>query len=177
MKMSSLVGAVCAAVLCLAGPADALCVGEEPTVVLKCYTAAYANRDVEALRKLLSDDFMWVSVAPPEVDVWGSPKAIKAASAMFGDPRLESLELVFEGEFKVVPETEPDTWRIEGIEASLVTDMVEIEPYTARACVTLYVRRAVKGTGENQQQGDFQIYREVTFGNSDCAAWGAAGGD
>jgi len=134
--------------------------------VLDCYSTAYSEKDADLLDELYADDYLWVTVSPPRVEVWDRAKALRSARGMFAHPGVFTVDLTFGGAHVMMPGDAPGIWRIEGIEASLVTVFGKgALPDTARTCVTLYVRETDKGSGA------FQVYREVTFGNSDCAAW------
>jgi len=107
-----------------------------------------------------------VDVVPPGAHVWDRATAIESAQKMFEHPSEPSASLVLGGSFKIVPEEVGETWRIEGIEMSLVIVFPGAsEPDTAQSCAPLYVRQV------DDNPSAFQIYREVTFGNTDCAGW------
>jgi len=165
MRALFFVGAAVCALLAGAQPAEG-CSGELPESVVDCYSSAYAERDIAALQVLYADDYVWVDVVPPGAQVWDRATALESAEKMFEHPSEPSASLTLGGSFKVVPEEAGETWRIEGIEMSLVILFPgAAEPDTAQSCATLYVRQA------DDTPGTFQIYREVTFGNSDCAGW------
>ena len=165
MRATFVVGVVAFALLTGVQPAEG-CGGDVPESVMNCYSSAYAERDIAALQTLYADDYVWVDVVPPGAQVWDRTTALKSAQKMFEHPSEPSASLTFSDSFKVVPEVVGETWRIEGIEMSLVILFPgAAEPDTARSCATLYVRQM------DDTLGSFQIYREVTFGNSDCAGW------
>jgi hypothetical protein len=158
-------GAVACALLVSTQPA-AGCSGELPESVVDCYTAAYAQRDIAAIEALYADDYVWVDVMPLRAQVWDRATALESAGNMFAHPGEPSISLTLEGPFKVVPEDAGKTWRIEGIDMSLVIAFPgAADPDTARGCATFYVRQV------DGKPGAFEIYREVTFGNGDCARW------
>ena len=157
--------ALCALLL-LAASTAAACEGETPESVVGCYTQAYAERDPGALQELYAEDFVWVMVSPPRAEVWDRERTMESARNMFAHPDVSELSLELAGGFEVVEGELSDTWRIEGVEATLITAMGEgTKPQAVNTCATLYVRR-VSG-----RDGEFEIYREVTFGNGDCAEW------
>ena len=165
MRATLFVGAVAFALVACVQPVDG-CKGELPESVVDCYSSAYAERDIAALQALYADDYVWVDVVPPGAQVWDRATALKSAEKMFEHPSEPSANLTLGGSFKVVPEEVAETWRIEGIEMSLVIVFPgAAEPDTAQSCATLYVRQV------DDTPGAFQIYREVTFGNSNCAGW------
>ena len=144
----------------------AACDGDLPESVVECYSSAYAERDIASIEALYADDYVWVDVVPPGAQVWDRATTVMSARKMFEHPSEPSVTLTLGGPFEVVPDGAGETWRIEGIEMSLVTVFPgAAEPDTANSCATLYVRRV------QENSGAFQIYREVTFGNGDCTGW------
>ena len=161
-----LVAAVCTLLSCVAFAALASEDGS-PACVLERYSQAYSSKDAALLEELYADDYQWVAVVPRGAELFGRAKTMAAARGMFAHPDVSESSLTLSGEFEVVDGTTPGTWRIEGIEAALVVVLGEdADPHITRTCATLYVRETEEGSGV------FQIYREVTFGDGDCAAWG-----
>jgi hypothetical protein len=145
-------------VLSVAGVASAVCVGDSPEVVLKCYAEAYELRDIEVLEGLLASDYAWVAVTPHRAEVIDRGTTLKAARGMFTDPRLESVSLTFADGYDVVDGQDPDTWRIEGVLATLSAKLESMtEPHVVTASATYYVRRAPA------TESGYEVYREVTF--------------
>ena len=166
MRTTFFVGAVACALLACVQPTEA-CNGELPESVVACYSSAYAERDIAAIEALYADDYVWVDVVPPGAQVWDRATTLESARKMFEHPSEPSISLTLGGPLEVVPDEAGETWRIEGLEMSLVIVFPgAAEPDTAQSCATLYVRQV------DETSGTFQIYREVTFGNSDCAGWG-----
>ncbi len=165
MKQIVFVGTLVCVLLAGVHPA-ACCTGDSPESVIECYTAAYAARDIAAIEALYAEDYVWVDVMPLRAQVWDRSTAVESATKMFSHPDIPSISLTLDGPFDVVPDDLGETWRIEGIEMSLVIVFPgTAEPDTAHGCATLYVRRGEDTTGS------FEIYREVTFGDGDCARW------
>ena len=147
----------------LAGVASASCRGDAPQIVLVCFSEAYSNRDVAALENVLAPDYIWVTVSPPEVDVFERETSVTASVKMFGDSEVESVSLQFGEGYRVVEGTEPKTWRIEDLLATLTVKRASMEePAVAPLCVTLYVRECV---GEDP---GYEVYREVFFEGEGC---------
>jgi hypothetical protein len=143
--------------------ASASCWGEAPEAVLGCFSSAYSDRDAATLEGVLAPDYVWVRVAPPEVDVFSRETSVTASLKMFRDPEVELVSLEFEEGFRVVPGEEPNTWRIEELRATLTVQLASVaEPRVAALCVTLYVRQ----TGV--ETPGYQVYREVFFESEDC---------
>ena len=89
--------------------------------------------------------------------------SVDASVRMFEDPGVESVALEFHEGYDVVDGTEPETWRIENLRATLtVKRAADDAPRTAPLCVTLYVR-AVDG-----DVPAYQVYREVFFEGDGC---------
>ena len=77
---------------------------------------------------------------------------------MFDDPLAESVSLTFADGYDVVDGQYPDTWRIEGVLATLSVKMESMkETHAVTASVTYYVRKAPA------VKSGYEIYREVTF--------------
>lgn len=147
----------------LAGAASASCPGDAPQVVLVCFSKAYSDRDVATLENVLAPDYIWVAVSPPEVDVFEREDSVAASVRMFGDPEVESVSLQFSEGYRVVQGTEPKTWRIEDLLATMTVKRASMEePAVAPLCVTLYVRECV---GEDP---GYEVYREVFFEGEGC---------
>ena len=151
----------------LAGVPSAMCCdGESPESVLECYSAAYAERDIAAIEALYAKDYMWVDVVPLRAHVLDRATAVESAKNMFEHPSTPSISLTLDGPFEVVPEDAGETWRIEGVEMSLAIAFPgSAEADTAQGCATFYVRQV------DGEPGAFEVYREVTFGDADCARW------
>ena len=147
----------------LAGVASASCPGDAPQVVLVCFSEAYSDRDVAVLESVLAPDYIWVTVSPPEVDVFTRKTSVASSVKMFGDPEVESVSLEFAEGYSIVEGIEPKTWRIEDLLATLTVKRASVdEPGVAFLCVTLYVRET---TGDDL---GYEIYREVFFEGEEC---------
>ena len=88
------------------------CWGDAPEAVLDCFSAAYSDRDGATLESVLAPDYLWVRVAPPEVDVFNRETSVTASLKMFRDPDVEFVSLDFHEGFRVVRGEESNTWRI-----------------------------------------------------------------
>lgn len=143
------------------------CPGESAAAVLESYGTAYSERDVGALEALYSEDYVWLLVMPPRVEIIERDRTVEAARKMLGDPDVESVALVFGGDYTVVPGQEPGTWRIEDV---IVTLDVALSPKsdhgstgkTVSACETFYVREV------GADPILYEIYEEVTFEGMGC---------
>ena len=145
-------------VLSVAGVASAACVGDSPEAVLKCYAEAHELRDIGVLEELLASDYAWVAVTPHRAKTIDRGTTLEASRGMFTDPRLESVSLTFADGYDVVDGQDPDTWRIEGVLATLSARIESMtEPHVVTASVTYYVRK------DPATKSGYEIYREVTF--------------
>ncbi len=147
----------------LAGVAFASCPGDAPQVVLTCFSKAYSERDAEVLESVLAPDYIWVTVSPPQVDVFTRETSVASSVEMFGNPEVELVSLEFREGYQVVRGAEPKTWRIEDLLATLTVKRASMEkPSVATLCVTLYVRES---TGDDS---GYEVYREVFFEDEGC---------
>lgn len=147
----------------LPGIAPGACPGDDPQVVLACFSMAYSDRDKAMLDDVLAPDYMWVAVAPPEVEVFTREDSYSASLKMFGDPEMESVTLEFLTGYDVVEGSDEKTWRIENLKAIMTVKRASMpEPSVASLCVTLYVRQT---TGDNP---GYEVYREVFFEGDGC---------
>lgn len=145
-------------VLSVAGVASAARVGDSPEAVLKCYAEAHELRDVGVLEELLASDYVWVAVTPHRANLIERDKTLEAARGMFTVPRAEAIGLTFADGYVVVDGQDPDTWRIEGIRATLSVKLESVtEPHAITTSATYYVRKAPA------TKSGYEIYREVTF--------------
>lgn len=145
-------------VLSLAGVASAACVGDSPEAVLGCYAEAHELRDIGVLEELLASDYAWVAVTPHRAELIDRETTLEASRGMFADARAESVSLTFADGYDVVDGQYPDTWRIEGVLATLSVKMESMkEPHAVTASATYYVRKAP------DMESGYEIYREVTF--------------
>lgn len=155
--------AALACLLLATGFCRATCPGEGPEVVLDCFSRAYSERDARVLEEVLAADYIWVAVAPPQVDVFRREDSVAASVRMFEDEEIESVALKFHDGYHVTPGAQPMTWRIEDLRATLSVGRVSTgEPSIAPLCVTLYVR---KTTGDD---AGYEVYREVFFEGDGC---------
>jgi hypothetical protein len=151
------------AVLVGAGVASAACPGDAPDVVLACFSAAYSNRDVATLEEVLAPDYMWLTVAPPRVEVFRREDSVSGSAEMFRNPEVESVSLEFHDGYRVVQGEEPGTWRIEELRGVLSVKRASVnESAISPLCVTLYVRE-IAGDAPG-----YQVYREVFFEGEGC---------
>jgi len=161
--LRGLVAFTLAALAGLAGVASASCRGDAPQVVLVCFSKAYSERDVEVLESVLAPDYIWVTVSPPEVDVFSRETSVASSVEMFGDPEVELVSLEFHQGYRVLQGAEPKTWRIEDLLATMTVKRASMEkPSVALLCVTLYVRESV---GDD---AGYEVYREVFFAGEGC---------
>jgi hypothetical protein len=116
--------------LCLAatpeaqtGSQPAFCATAEPASVLTCLARAYADRDLEALRALITDDFQFV--VGDKGNSWGPDQELRIHEKMFAAPGLERLTLMIAEDYRVTPGDEPATWVISGVSATLALDVVQ----------------------------------------------------
>jgi hypothetical protein len=145
-------------VFSVVGVASAACVGDSPEAVLKCYAEAHELRDIGALEELLASDYVWVAVSPHRAQLIERGKTLEASRGMFTDPRLESVSLGFTDGYDVVDGHDAETWRIEGVVATLSAKLESMtEPHVVAASATYYVRKAPA------TKSGYEIYREVTF--------------
>ena len=159
----SYAGVALAALVAAAGVAFGACSGDGPEVVIDCFSRAYSERDLAVLEEVLAPDYIWVTVAPPQVDVFTREDSVASSVKMFRDPDIESVSLEFRDGYHVEPGTEPKTWRIEDLLATLMVKQVSaVKPSVASLCVTLYVRET---TGEAP---GYEVYREVFFEGEGC---------
>jgi hypothetical protein len=157
------VGLSFAALAGLASVAVGACPGDGPEVVLDCFSLAYSARDVTVLESVLAPDYIWVTVAPPQVEVFKRETSVASSVEMFGNQEVESVSLEFREGYRVVQGAEPKTWRIEDLLAELtVKHASATDPSVAPLCVTLYVRET---TGEN---AGYEVYREIFFEGEGC---------
>jgi hypothetical protein len=157
--------AACALALAavLAGTAGASCRGDAPDAVLRCFSEAYSERDADLLNEVMADDYVWVAVSPPEVDIFDRSTSFDASVEMFGDPQVESVSLEFEDGYSIKEGSRKGTWRIEDIRARLAVKSTEhLTPNVATLCVTFYVRE-VAGDASG-----YEVYREVFFEGNGC---------
>jgi hypothetical protein len=156
---------VVVAVLLVASVVSAVaCEGEGPECVLDCYSAAFANMDLQALSDLYADDYSWIIVVPPEALAWDREKALQSAEGMFTSPKVSQVTLQFPAGYRVEKWKDDGTWLITGLEASMIVPTGEpAATDTSRTCMTIYVREG--------EPGSYQIFREVAFGNGDCTEW------
>jgi ketosteroid isomerase-like protein len=157
--------AACALALlaALAGAAAASCAGETPDAVLRCFSEAYSNRDADLLDEVMADDYVWIAVSAPEVDVFDRETSFDASVRMFRDEQVESVSLEFDDGYSVREGGEEGTWRIEDLRARLVVKSAgQATPNAATLCVTFYVREV-----EGDDPG-FEVYREVFFEGNGC---------
>jgi len=147
----------------LAGLASAACQGDAPDAVLACFSAAYSNRDLDTLEGVLAPDYMWVTVAPPRVEVFKREDSVSASVEMFHNPDVESVSLEFSDGYRVVQGEDPGTWRIEELRGTLAVKRASVdESAISPLCVTLYVREVA---GDDP---GYQVYREVFFEGEGC---------
>jgi hypothetical protein len=106
-----------------AGAQGAFCATGEPTSILSCLAQAYADRDLEAVRTLLSDDFQFI--AGNEHNTWGLDQELRMHEKMFAAPGLEQLTLAIADGYSVNPGNEPATWVISSMSATLALDVVQ----------------------------------------------------
>jgi len=155
------VGCVCA--LLFATTAMGACPGDGPEVVLDFFSRAYSERSEELLDMVMAPDYTWVTVAPPEVDIFPREESFDSSVRMFGNESVEWVSLEFREGFDVVEGVEPGTWRIENLLATLKVKSVGAkQPSVAPLCVTFYVRK-LEGEG-----GGFEVFREVFFEGEGC---------
>jgi hypothetical protein len=146
-----------------AGDASAACPGDAPDAVLACFSAAYTNRDIAALEGVLAPDYVWLTVAPPRVEVFKREDSVSGSLEMFRNPEVQSVSLEFSEGYRIVRGDDPGTWRIEELRGMLVVKRASVdEPAISPLCVTLYVREAA---GEAP---GYQVYREVFFEGEGC---------
>ena len=157
------VGFALAVLVILAGPAFSACPGDGPEVVLDCFSRAYSDRDVAVLEEVLAPDYIWVTVSPPQVDVFKREDSVESSVAMFGNQEIESVSLEFRDGYHIEAGAEPKTWRIEGLLATLtVKQAAAARPSVAPLCVTLYVREV------GGEAPGYEVYREVFFEGEGC---------
>ena len=143
--------------------ASGACPGDGPEVVLDCFSRAYTERDLAVLEEVLAPDYIWVAVAPPQVDVFKRADSVASSVKMFRDQEIESVSLEFRDGYHVEPGTEPKTWRIENLLATLIVKRASVaKPSVAPLCVTLYVRETTGGAP------GYEVYREVFFEGEGC---------
>jgi hypothetical protein len=99
---------------------SAYCAADGPESVLQCLAEAYADRDVDALRALLADDF--VLVLGEESNSWGVDTEMAMHQKMFDSPIVQALRLTFADGYRVAPGDEPQTWVISGITMMFALD-------------------------------------------------------
>ena len=156
-------GLALAVLVAVAGVAFGACSGDGPEVVLYCFSRAYSERDLAVLEGVLAPDYIWVTVAPPQVEVFKREESVASSVQMFQDSDIESVSLEFRDGYHIEPGTEPRTWRIENLLATLTVKHASAEkPSVAPLCVTLYVRET---TGEAP---GYEVYREVFFEGEGC---------
>jgi len=154
---------VLVAVLASAGVVCGACPGDGPEVVLDCFSRAYSQQEVVLLEQVLAADYIWIAVAPPQVDVFRREDSVASSVAMFGNPQIDSVALEFQDGYEVVAGDEPGTWRIENLLATLTVEPAAADgPSEATLCATLYVRQ-VEGSSPG-----YEVYREVFFEGDGC---------
>jgi len=159
------VGTACAlmAVVALSGVVSGACIGTGPEAVLGCFSQAYSDRDLGALEQVLAADYIWIAVAPPQVDVFTRDDSVASSVRMFGNPEIESVALEFGDGYDVVAGEVPGTWRIENLVATLTVKQAGAEsPLEAPLCATLYVRQV------HGEELGYEVYREVFFEGDGC---------
>ena len=162
--LRAVIGLALATLMAFTGTAFCACPGDGPEVVLDCFSLAYSDRDLAVLESVLAPDYIWVAVSPPKVDVFTREDSVASSVKMFGNAEVESVSLEFRDGYRIVAGTEAETWRIEGLLATLtVKHALAEEPSVAPLCVTLYVRET---TGESP---GYEVYREVFFEGEGCA--------
>ncbi len=139
-----------------------------PEGVLDAYAAALSDRDAAALDSLLADDYDWVIVNPPEVNVMSRDDVLTLTRSMLADENVEGVRLTFDGGYSVESPGEPGSWFIRDVRATLGITMVpgdgsEAEEHVVTdSCMTFYVR-LVPG-----MSSEYEIYREVNFEGVGC---------
>jgi hypothetical protein len=155
--------AALATFLVLTGTAMGACPGDGPEIVLDCFSRAYSERSAEILEQVLAHDYTWVTVAPPEVDLFEREDSVASSVAMFGNPEIASVSLEFGDGYSLTKGAESGTWRLEDLQATLtVLQQGADEPSVALLCVTLYMRET---GGESP---GYEVYREVFFEGNGC---------
>ena len=64
------------------GAAMGACPGNGPETVLDCFSRAYSERSEEVLAAVMAHDYTWVTVAPPEVDIFPREESYDASVRM-----------------------------------------------------------------------------------------------
>jgi hypothetical protein len=161
--LGTVVGLTILALVGVAAAASAACQGDAPDAVLACFSAAYSNRDAATLERVLAPDYMWLTVAPPRVEVFRREDSVSASLEMFRNPEVESVSLEFHEGYRVVQGEDPGTWRIEELRGVLTVKRASVdESAISPLCVTLYVREI---TGDDP---GYEVYREVFFEGEGC---------
>jgi len=161
--LRSYAGLAIAALVVVGGMAYGACPGDGPEIVLDCFSRAYTERDLAVLEEVLAPDYIWVAVAPPQVDVFRRADSVASSVKMFRDQEIESVSLEFRDGYHIEPGTEPKTWRIEDLLATLIVKRASVaKPSVAPLCVTLYVRET------NGEAPGYEVYREVFFEGEGC---------
>lgn len=95
------------------------CTGNSPADVLEFYSNAIINRDMDALRGLYADNFVYVLGGTDDATTWGRGWEIDATTKLFAAVEAETPLMVFSGDYSVAPGEEPDTWVLDNVRMSM----------------------------------------------------------
>jgi hypothetical protein len=105
------------------GPRSSFCATGDPSSVFTCLTSAYADRDLQALRALLADDFQFVP--GDEANAWGVDVEMGMHEKLFVSPDIQKLALAIAEGYEVAAGGAPDTWVISGVTAQLALSVMK----------------------------------------------------
>jgi hypothetical protein len=96
-----------------AGGATDFCARGGPESVLPCLASAYEARDADAYERLLGPDYQF-TFTKKKVS-WGREKDVAQTRMVFGSPEVQAINFVIEGEPRITPGKEADTWTVDGV--------------------------------------------------------------
>jgi hypothetical protein len=133
-----------------------LCAVGEPSSVLKCVSTAYITRDLAAYEALLANDFRYIFNT--EANTMSRAEEVTSARSLFGDSTVKSITLSFNADFNLAPGSEPSTWVLSNLVATLHADRLaddRIVPIdvTTKGTIEILVRL------ESKPEPHYVIYR------------------
>lgn len=132
------------------------CATEKPEDVLKCFTQAYAERDVQAYGALFAPDYAYF-YGDSSRSMGGRDTEITSITKIFNPDSVKSLSASFNKDFVVQTGSTPHTWTIRNVHCVISLDDFrkgEIQHYdVTNGGMEIHVRRVADPLPH------FEIYR------------------
>jgi len=143
---------VVAASLVVAAPNVGLgasyCEGDKPISVLKCYSAACADRDSVAYGALFAPEYVGVNVSDSTMAEVDYRTHVSKVASMFRAPEVKSLMMEFGTPKAVEPGPTADTWIVRDVPSTLHMEATvaggKAEPFAVTAVMSFWVRRVTE---------------------------------